>query len=79
MLTVGEAAVILGCSVQSVIRNIEKGRLPALDVGTGSRRFYRIKREDVDELKVQPAEARTPSSVRFRRSTAAWPFPKLLG
>jgi excisionase family DNA binding protein len=55
-----EAARILGCSVRSVDRLRERGRLPAIQFSPGSRVRFRVR--DVAVL-LEP-EAREPHPVR---------------
>src|SRR5262245_41623170 len=43
-LTVNQTATILGCDRDTVIRLIDTGRLPALNVGIRTERSFRIRR-----------------------------------
>jgi excisionase family DNA binding protein len=66
-LTVREAAALLKCSSQSVARLVQTGRLPGVDVGTGTHRSYRIKASDIDTfLAVKPP----PPKARRQRPRA---------
>lgn len=56
LLTVDEAAAVLKCERDLVIDLCQSARLPALQIGTGKHRHFRIKRRDLACLRhVQPA------------------------
>lgn len=76
MLSTGQVAALLGVSRDSVVRHIACGNLPAIDVGTGSRRRYRIAPEAVEAFKrdrsnvpgqAAPSNHRTQARRRARR------------
>lgn len=51
LLTVPEAAIIMGCSDRSVSRMIRCGRLPGIRIGAGTERArYRVRRGDVTAI-----------------------------
>jgi len=50
VLRVAECANKLGVTAQHVLNLIEEGKLRAIDVGGGSRRFYRIPIEALDDF-----------------------------
>lgn len=49
-LTVDEVADVLKCSPQRVREMIDAGRLPALDVGKGSVRHWRVKESELFKI-----------------------------
>jgi excisionase family DNA binding protein len=73
-LTVDEAADEMKCGRDTVVRLVEAGKLPALDLQTGKHHTYRIKRSDLETLTVP---ARTKSARFSRRRTSAVPYPRL--
>lgn len=42
MLSVEEAAICLGCDRRTITKIIERKKLPAVDIGLGNYRIYRI-------------------------------------
>lgn len=46
-ISVAEAAFVLDCSANTVRRLIIDGRLPAIDVGSASKRRWRIRQDDL--------------------------------
>lgn len=71
-LTVSEVATILKCSPNQVTRLIEKGRLPAKNVGIGKRhRDFRIDPTDLARLDFHP-RTNNPQPARRRRRRGAF-------
>lgn len=58
-ISVAEAAFEVDCSAGTIRRLIVAGRLPAVDIGTGSKGRWRIRRADLVRIESQrvPAEA----------------------
>lgn len=58
-ISVAEAAFEVDCSAGTIRRLILAGRLPAVDIGTGSKARWRIRRSDLVRIESQrvPAEA----------------------
>lgn len=50
VLLVSECANVLGVTDQHILNLIEEGKLRAIDVGCGSRRFFRIPIEAVNDF-----------------------------
>jgi excisionase family DNA binding protein len=71
-LTVDEAAAEMKASRDTVVRLVESGKLPALDLATGKHHAYRIKRSDLEALRL-PARTRSPRFSRRRTSAPAYP------
>jgi excisionase family DNA binding protein len=68
-ITVAQAARQLNVHPRTVTRLIEKGRLPALDVGTGRHKDYRIDPADLASLRFEkpPTLPDKPHVRRARR------------
>lgn len=66
-LTIAQAAAILGCSPKQVRRLIDAGRIPAIDVGVGRQRSYRLKRADLETNLAVPAVPAGPQRRGRRR------------
>ncbi|WP_068482735.1 helix-turn-helix domain-containing protein [Pseudoclavibacter helvolus] len=58
-ISVAEAAFEVDCSAGTIRRLILAGRLPAVDIGTGSKARWSIRRDDLVRIDSQrvPAEA----------------------
>lgn len=58
-ISVAEAACEVDCSAGTIRRLILAGHLPAVDIGTGSKARWRIRRDDLVRIDSQrvPAEA----------------------
>jgi excisionase family DNA binding protein len=50
---VGEVARRLGCSDVHVIDLIEEGKIEAIDVGSGGRKYWRVPREALERYQVR--------------------------
>lgn len=78
LLTEVEAGEIANVSRWTIRRRIEAGHLPAVNYGSGSRKLYRIRLDDL--MRVQPAEPPPPRERRRRKAAVvtassgkAWP------
>lgn len=57
-ITVQDAALEVACSPGTIRRLIEAGRLPAVDIGTGTKARWRIHRDDLLKIRRQREIAR---------------------
>ena len=48
--TPAQAAKLLCVTDQLIIRHIKSGKLPAMNLGSGKRKIYRIRAEDIDNF-----------------------------
>lgn len=64
LLTVDQVAEMLTCSRRHVGRMIEAGRLPATDIGLGTRKEWRIALEAVETLQNGTAPIKQPKRKR---------------
>jgi excisionase family DNA binding protein len=71
-MTVDQVAEELQCSRDTVTRLIQRGRLPAKDLGQGRHHNYRVRRADLAALDAAPA----PKTQRPPRRRAA-PYRRL--
>jgi excisionase family DNA binding protein len=82
LVTEEEAAAIAKVHPRTIRRLIDKGKLPAVNYGLGSKKIYRVKPEDLGM--VQPVALPPPPQRRQRRATpqlsaAPWPPATAVG
>jgi excisionase family DNA binding protein len=63
LLTVAEVASLLRCDCDLVRDLITFGKLPAINIGTGSRKFYRVEYLSVQRFKAQSLVMQDPEPV----------------
>lgn len=68
ILTPAEVAQVLRTSREHVRQLCIAGRLPYIDVGTGSRSQYRIRRDDLESFK--RSQRRRSANLRYEKDRA---------
>lgn len=65
-LGIKDIAAELGISEMQAHKLISKGRLPAVDIGTGKRSFWRVERSDFDKYL---ADQKATTARRFEQAS----------
>lgn len=76
--TLDQAATVLKCNRRSICRLIEKGRLPALNLGVGRHKEYRIAATDLSALRACPSPLLT-GEPKHRGGRRRRRFKRLVG